>query len=73
MKGPEHVRLELDGVDVTSQARLAPGVLHYDARDPTARVDLQPGRHTATVKHVLLSEEEEHTVLDSFTWSFEIL
>ncbi|MBW3589187.1 MAG: hypothetical protein KY429_07195 [Actinobacteria bacterium] len=69
----ELVRLELDGVDVTSFARLAPGVIHYDSMESTAPVRLEPGRHSAIVEHVRLTEEGTQQVLDSFTWSFEIL
>jgi hypothetical protein len=72
-------RLLVDGVDVTTYADLRPARLHYDPEpdDPSETpgpVRLTPSEHTATVQLVELDPESlKIRLIDSYTWSFEIL
>jgi hypothetical protein len=67
----DHIRLLIDGVDVTSNATFDVGELKYTSGD--GPVVLSPGEHTATVEEVVRPNYgSTFTVLDSYSWSFEV-
>jgi hypothetical protein len=72
--GPqEGVRLLLDGVDVTTYSEEGRGLLVYDPDAEAAPVELEPGRHSATLQLVRLPEAgEQHEVIDTYEWEFTV-
>ncbi len=67
----EAVRLKIDGTDVTSYARSTATGLRYESGD--GPVALDPGRHTATVEHTTFRDGTDAEVLESWSWTFQIL
>ena len=70
VRGPdEDIRLVVDDVDVSTYAVFDAALMRYESG--AGPVTLGTGEHTATVQRVLLLEEEtQFEVVDSFTWQF---
>lgn len=72
--GSRSVRLEIDGVDVTSYALPGEGQLHYEPERGPGLVRLDAGEHEAVVRLVRLpSLGDKHLVIDEFRWTFTVL
>lgn len=78
------VRLSINGTDVTAYAiETSPGLLVYDIDQPDAPIELGPGEHEATVvlwrvqpgvsEGVDSFDPDVREVLDSFSWTFNVL
>lgn len=68
------VRLFVDGVDVTANARPRRGQLHYEPEPAPGLVPLDAGPHEAVVELVELpSYGDRHEVIDQFRWTFTVL
>ena len=73
-EGGEAVHLFVDGVDVTTAADGAPGLLNYNPREPDAPVRLSAGEHTAEARLVRLRlDSTSHQLIDRYRWRFSIL